>query len=130
MRFLELHGDRAALGRAGGFEAVDRKAVRLDLPRRSGKSRRAACGLGAQGDLCHQRLGKGGEGGDKPGFVIGKGGDVLIELPQRALQGEGGVVGENFLHLADLDGGGAQVRGKEKGGGIGKGVKHRQSLTG
>ena len=127
-RFLELHGQSAALGRPRRLEPRQRQSIGLDLPRAAGKGPGARRPLGPQRHLAHQSLGKGPDHRDQPPLIPRQRADVLIQLPKRALQGERGIVGQHLFNLANLHRRRRQMRGEQKGRRIGKSIKHRQSL--
>ena len=88
-----------------------------------------ACGLGAQGRLLHQLLGIGAGGRDQVGVVGGVFGQRLVQLPQRAVQGELAIVGQNLFDLTDIGGRFTQMRGHQIGQRIAEGMGRDQRFS-
>jgi len=96
--------------------------------RPAGKGRQTRRRIGPQRHLLHQRLAECGDHRDHVRLVDPVQRDVLIKFPQRTLQCQSGVVGQNLVHRAQFDRDRAEGRGQKESGRIGKGVKGGQSL--
>ena len=115
VRFLERHGQGGGFGLGGGLEPPDGQIIGLDMPGGVLERGQMARGLGAQCCLVHQLFSIGAGGRDQVGVVGGMFGQRLVQLPQRAVQGELAIVGQNLFDLTDVDRGFAQMRGHQIG---------------
>ena len=126
--FLEGHGQRRALRRPGGGEAADDEVICLDLPRGAGEWVEPVDVGGARGNLGHEVFGKGKDGGDELFLAAGEALKILIEFPKRAVKGELGVVGQDFLDIAHFDAVLDRMGGQQERGGVGEGVEDGEGL--
>ena len=128
VRLFERHcqGGGFGLGRRG--KTLHGEIIGFHMP--AGPLKRSQPGrvLGTQGDLFHQRLGKGCDGGNKMRIVRGMARDILIEFPQGAMQGGLAIVGQDLFDLADLDGDFGLVGRQKICRGIAKDIKCDQRL--
>ena len=130
VRHLEAHHERGRLAAPRGGKARDREFVRLDLPVGRGKGLQPGRGAGAQGDLFHQLFGEGQNGGDGARLITGVFFQILIQLPQRPLKCQRGVVGQQFLDLADFHRNFGRVGRQQERCGIAKDVQRDQRFGG
>mmetsp|Transcript_28445 Transcript_28445/g.53223 ORF Transcript_28445/g.53223 Transcript_28445/m.53223 type:complete len:471 (+) Transcript_28445:1199-2611(+) len=130
MRFLEGHREGRGFRLVCGREALNGEIISLDAPAGRGERRKARGVLGAQGHLFHQRLGIGGDCSHKVRIVRRVDGNVLVQFPQRAVQGGLAVVCQDFLDLAYLDRDFGLVGGQKIGRGIAKDIERNERLGG
>ena len=122
VRFLEGHDKRRPARLARRLEPRDREIVGLHAVVRPGKGRKPRRPLGPRPDLVHQLFGIAKDRRDQKRLVRGVNPDLLVQLPQRAVQREGRVVAQHLLDRADLHCLLARLRGQEKGHRIAEGV--------
>ena len=103
LRLLEGHDQRRRGGAPRRGEAVDLEVVGLDPVGLGDEGLEVAGAAAAQRGLVHQPLGVAGHDRGQRGVALGEAGELLVELPERALERDVDVVEHDLLGLADLD---------------------------
>ena len=127
--FLEGHGQGTALGLTCRRKALHHKVIRLDPPRRGIERCQPPSGRSTQCHLLHQLLCVGQHGRNQRRLILGKLAKLLIQLPNRPVQGQWGIVGQHLIHAAHINTLFTRLRRQQKRSRVGKCVKRDQRFS-